>query len=356
MRHMNNYQKLLLSTLPLLIAFLGLPSFALAAENCASLTRNLGVGASGQDVKQLQQLLNANPATRVSETGIGSRGQETTYFGTKTKLAVIKFQNLFKAEVLTPAGLAGGTGYVGLYSRAKLLALCIAAYSKAPSLSPVTPVAEPVLPPIPAQSSTSVQSGAPPIDFGVTTFTSPTPLIMYPSSYAAPRGTKITLYALGLATTGNTVHLGSSVIEKTLVDSWGMLTFTIPPDAPRGIQNLFVSSSKGNTNSSFLIVTDPAVSSPKILTFSPKEGPLGSVVTVTGEGFTFTGNEAVGGQGVQSPIASSDGKTIQFTVNATIPGLNFTANDLPSSMRVPIWFYLRNENGLTESIIFTVTR
>jgi hypothetical protein len=152
------------------------------------------------------------------------------------------------------------------------------------------------------------------------------------------------------------VHLGNYTTANTAVDAWGMLTFTIPADAPRGIQNLYVSSSKGDTNGSFLIVTDPAIPAPKIHDFNPKEGPLGTVVTVTGEGFTLAQNEVAGGQGLQSGIASSDGKTIQFSVNATIPGLNFTSSDLPPSMRIPVWYYLRNENGLTDPIIFTITR
>ena len=351
---MKHYKKLSSGFLLLLIVSLGLPGLASAAQNCALLTRNLAVGASGADVKVLQQLLNSIPTTRVSESGLGSRGQETTYFGTKTKLAVIKFQNLYKAEVLTPAGLTSGTGYVGLYTRAKLLTMCVA--SSAPTSTTPPPAATPQVPLIPPPGSSDTQTGIPATDLGMTTLTSATPVLMYPSLYAAPRGTNITLYASGLAQSGNIVHLGNFTISNASVDSWGMLDFAIPPDAPRGVQSLYVSSSKGNTNSSFLIVTDPAVLAPKILDFSPKEGPLGTVVTVTGEGFAAAQTEIVGGQGAQQATSSSDGKTIKFEVNATVPGLNFTGADLPSDIRIPVWYYLRNENGLTDSIIFTVTR
>jgi peptidoglycan hydrolase-like protein with peptidoglycan-binding domain len=37
----------------------------------------------------------------------------TTYFGEKTKQAVIKLQNAYKDAILTPAGLSQGTGYFG---------------------------------------------------------------------------------------------------------------------------------------------------------------------------------------------------------------------------------------------------
>jgi hypothetical protein len=48
-----------------------------------------------QDVKALQQILNADYRTRIAQSGIGSKGNETTLYGVATRESIKKFQALF---------------------------------------------------------------------------------------------------------------------------------------------------------------------------------------------------------------------------------------------------------------------
>lgn len=90
-------------------------------------TRDLSSGSTGADVMKLQQFLNANADTRVAASGAGSVGSETEYYGPATAAAVSKMQVMYRADILTPAGLVNPTGYFGPSTRAKANSLCASA-------------------------------------------------------------------------------------------------------------------------------------------------------------------------------------------------------------------------------------
>lgn len=72
-------------------------------------TRDLEIGMKGDDVRKLQKYLNAN-GYLVSNSGDGSPGYETTFFGSLTQKALITFQ---RAKGITPSA-----GYFGPKTRA----------------------------------------------------------------------------------------------------------------------------------------------------------------------------------------------------------------------------------------------
>ena len=82
-------------------------------------SRNLSLGSTGEDVRELQKFLNIKGFV-VSVSGFGSSGNESDYFGLKTKAALIKFQEFYKDEILTPLGLVKGTGFFGPATRNKI--------------------------------------------------------------------------------------------------------------------------------------------------------------------------------------------------------------------------------------------
>ncbi len=78
---------------------------------------NLQVSSQGTEVRELQKCLANYPE-------IYPGGETTGYFGSKTKKAVINFQEKYKVEILDPYGLKAGTGKVLKSTRAKLNEIC----------------------------------------------------------------------------------------------------------------------------------------------------------------------------------------------------------------------------------------
>lgn len=70
-----------------------------------SFSTNLRLGSNSADVANLQRVLNSSADTMVSASGAGAPGSETTYFGAKTRAAVIKFQ--IKNSIVPAVGFVG---------------------------------------------------------------------------------------------------------------------------------------------------------------------------------------------------------------------------------------------------------
>jgi len=79
-------------------------------------TKAIKFGARSSEIKELQMLLNRDPATRVAVTGPGSAGNETDKLGPATLAAIKKFQ--VKHGIARPGVI--GYGLLGPKTRAKL--------------------------------------------------------------------------------------------------------------------------------------------------------------------------------------------------------------------------------------------
>ncbi len=84
-----------------------------AAVSATVFTRDLMTGMTGEDVRSLQQYLNAKGYT-IAQSGVGSKGQETTFFGALTRAAMVRMQ--------TSAGITPAVGYFGPKTRAYIAA------------------------------------------------------------------------------------------------------------------------------------------------------------------------------------------------------------------------------------------
>jgi peptidoglycan hydrolase-like protein with peptidoglycan-binding domain len=116
-----------------LVILTGLVSFStreVSAQNIGSLKnvvspgftfrKDLRLGDTDPDVRELQRVLNADVDTMVATEGDGSPGKETTSFGNLTKNAVIKFQNKYRDVVLTINSITTADGVVNRPTRTKL--------------------------------------------------------------------------------------------------------------------------------------------------------------------------------------------------------------------------------------------
>ncbi len=183
----------------------------------------LKLGDSGPAVLALQKILNSDPDTRIAFSGNGAPGMETDYFGLKTKNAVVRFQEKYGADILAPAGLKNGTGYVGQKTIEKLNSFA----------SATTNFASKQVLNVQASNPKNYNPTNNSITPSINSTKTKTPIVFSVSPNKVRRGDKVTIVGENFTPTGNTIILGDGPINKTfenLKSSDGKnITFTYEP-------------------------------------------------------------------------------------------------------------------------------
>lgn len=339
-----------------------------SAENVGKtlfFNKNLKIGDTGEDIRSLQQILNKNPETEVSSFGAGSLGNETAIFGVLTKKAVIKFQELYASDILQPFGLKSGTGVVGVSTRSKLNSL-IRLGNVGGNISEMTNLSTStaLLVENSENSSTQTESGDNSISKikTVSTQNSPNPLVrVYATSkYQASPGDELVLGGEGFTGKLNTLHFGNSTSTPNLISSDGInLPFIVPKNLPLGKYDLFVMNENGTSKSEtikiYIVVTNNPKDGPIVEKVEPAEVNYDGEITVSGKGFTTSGNDIYSMFGNIMNISSSDGKTLKFKPSAMAQLAKLQNDKNAKNIPMEVSFYISNDNGYNkETASFTI--
>jgi peptidoglycan hydrolase-like protein with peptidoglycan-binding domain len=399
---MNNFYTKLFC---LLFLFVFVPFFAFAYQ----FTKDLKIGDLNSDILELQKILNSDIGTAVSPSGVGSKGNETNYFGNLTKQAVVRFQEKYKNEILAPNGLSYGTGFVGVSTRKKLNSLNFVIST------PVSTSVNSGSSVIPAKAGIQSQnlnldsrdyprmtnSGS-----GSSTFYETSPaekskvnsyfggvLSQYPNQnlsslrstlnedvlelfpsfvksvkiynvepYQVKAGQKIVVNGTGFSEKNNVFSFGGVRTEGITCGYSTYCEVVVPNGASLGTQDISLENSNGNSRnqgfSAKVFVTNNPIM-PSIITSAVpnqiKESELGANIIVKGERFAVDENYIYTPLGSVGPFSSSDGKTILFSLKEMkdISKLIERGRLLKTEI-IPMPFRVNNEYGSSEAFFINL--
>lgn len=310
---------------------------------CFSFNTNLGVGSNGGDVSALN--------TALSKGGfVSSQNNSGATFDEALASAVSSFQERYRSEILTPAGLSSGTGYLGARTRAKLNSLYGCGNSNGTVFVPSSQL---------SISSISPSSGT--------------------------TGTQVTILGSGFTLSENRIKFGSSGSDNSPLYSVGSLdgrtlAFSVPStiyyacqyNTPAclppvamiepGTYSVSVINTNGTSNQvTFTVTTSGVVNNtvPTISYISPTSAGRYGEVTIVGSGFTSTDSVQFGDLGTYISDNYVNSSTLKFTVpsaltDCNISGTSCTNLAYPAVTNGSYNVRVVNNNGRSNAVSFTV--
>ena len=278
--------------------------------------KNLKFGDTDSDVIVLQQVLNSNPLTAVALSGTGSAGHEAKYFGSLTKNAVIRFQNLYASEILIPSGLSKGNGFVGQITRNKLNQLLLVNQVVSGTATPNKIIA------IVASSTNQ--------DLSVASTTQNQVVVFSVSPYMVQPGAEASIEGRGFTSKNNSVYLNGNLIgsfnssessESANSTTTRYIYFKVPTTLAEGVYNVTVTNSNGDSkttdekNGTIMRVRIAPAVPPEVISISPTVASTTDTIVITGLNFLPTSNTISSTFG-QTTADSPDGTHLKFKLSS----------------------------------------
>ena len=312
---------------------------------CFNLNNNLSAGNGGGDVGALAQAL----ATEGLFPTQGSYSNVT--FDETLASAVSAFQERYRSEILTPAGLSYATGFLGVRTRTKLNSL---------------------------YGCGNVQGGVvfqPSTQLNITSI----------SPVSGNTGTQVTITGSGFTLAGNKIKFGSTGTDNSPIYHVGSLdgrtlVFSVPSTVyyacqystpacyppvamiEPGTYSVSVINTNGTSNQvTFTVTTSGVVNNtvPTISYISPTSAGRYGEVTIVGSGFTSTDSVQFGDLGTYISDNYVNSSTLTFTVPSALTDCNITGTSCtnlayPTVTNGSYNIRVVNNNGRSNAVSFTV--